>query len=48
MLEISRGKYLDRIAYMSGLKRKRYFFFFKEKDEQLRKRILEVMRRCGG
>lgn len=38
----ARGKYLDNLAYMYGLKRKR-FLLFKEKDRHLRKRILEYI-----
>lgn len=43
-ITIAGGKYLDRIAYQYGLKRKRKFLFFKERDEELRKRILISMR----
>lgn len=36
----AKGKYLDRFAKLYGLKRKRYFLFFKESDENLRERLI--------
>lgn len=38
-----RDKCLDQHAWLYGLKRKRYFLFFKESDEKLRQRIIEVI-----
>lgn len=38
MVEYSKGKDLDQIAIQLGLRRKRYFLFFKESDKKLRRR----------
>lgn len=38
----AKGKTLDRFAEIHGLKRKKYFFIFKELDKSLRKRILNI------
>ncbi len=37
-----KGKDLDQIARTYGLKRETYFFFFKESDKSLKKRIMEI------
>lgn len=36
----ARGKALDAIAITMGLKRKRWFWIFRERDKTLRRRIL--------
>lgn len=40
-----KGKYLDNMAILYGLKRKRYFFFFKESDKSLKERLVKVVER---
>lgn len=39
-LQQAKGPQLDFIALKLGLKRRRYFLFFKERDKSLRERIL--------
>ncbi len=44
MTAIADGKTLDNIGRLNGLKRKRYFWFFKEWDSSYRMRIIKFMR----
>lgn len=39
-----RGKGLDKIAEIYGMKRKRVWFLIKESDQSLRERIIQKLR----
>jgi hypothetical protein len=39
-----KGKYLDRWGELLGVERKRFWFFFKERNKKYRKRLLSAMR----
>lgn len=39
----AKGNAVDRIAFNYGIKRKRYFFIFKESDKSLKKRIVNYI-----
>lgn len=39
----AKGNAVDSIAFNYGIKRKRYFFIFKESDKSLKKRIVNYI-----
>lgn len=43
-IKVARGKVLDMYAEFMGLKRKRYFFIFKENDNKLKSRIMNKLK----
>lgn len=43
-ISISSGKELDALAELFGIRRKKYFFIFRESDKSLRKRCLWLVR----
>lgn len=43
ILKMLKGKYLDRMGSLYGLKRKRRFLILKESDEDFRKRIIQAI-----
>lgn len=40
----AKGKVLDQFGELYGVKRKRYFFFFKEFDRNYRKRLVQALK----